>query len=695
MQSQPILAFTNSSEIIINNNSDFISLGFPGSGSRQNPYRIEGLNITLPNIDLIRISDTDAHFIVKDNFLNGSYTNANVAAISLTNVSNGIIQNNTIVHGYLGIESRGSNWISIINNSIHDNFDYAIYVSSNSHLHKILNNTMYDNAAGIAITGGSYSNIVTGNIAYNNINWSGILISYQSYNNTIYNNTAYNSNWLGIFLWASADNNTISENHLYQNTNGIRTVNSTNCIFQNNTINNNGHGIEVSGSINNKFVNNLIMHNSENGIIFDDFETGDRITETTEITGNTISENGKSGILIENDAEQLLITNNMLTNNSMHGLHLVNTFGNQIQVNTFSFNDFYGIFLGNNVIQNKIQSNNFISNNRRISGLSQAFDEGNGNNFNYNYWDNHNNNTNEFYAIGGSANNFDKHPALIINEEFYHELIFPDKFNLTVNRVDKQTLSLTWDKVNDTEEHPIYYSLFYSIDNQSIWETIVLNISESQYLWDISTLENGNYLFKLQVSDNLDRTVVTLFNVLISNNSKSDGSLLSVPDLDIQFLIQLLAILLITIISSFGIPKILSRLFNWSVRRLNKATVEEILGYSSPALLAIIDNKIDTITEEQELIPQELYRFKFLLNPIRLAIIKILDDYSSFTSAKLRKMLNISWGKYTTHLDALIKEGFVVSVDEFVEGSPARVVYIEPKGRNLFLELQSVFRKLF
>ena len=75
MKSKPILAYTNSSEIIINKNTDFISLAFPGSGTRQNPYKIDGLNISLPNIDLIKISDTDAYFIIGNNNRNDKMNN--------------------------------------------------------------------------------------------------------------------------------------------------------------------------------------------------------------------------------------------------------------------------------------------------------------------------------------------------------------------------------------------------------------------------------------------------------------------------------------------------------------------------------------------------------------------------------------------------------------------------------------------
>ncbi|MHA2276941.1 MAG: winged helix-turn-helix transcriptional regulator, partial [Candidatus Kariarchaeaceae archaeon] len=58
---------------------------------------------------------------------------------------------------------------------------------------------------------------------------------------------------------------------------------------------------------------------------------------------------------------------------------------------------------------------------------------------------------------------------------------------------------------------------------------------------------------------------------------------------------------------------------------------------------------------------KQLMEFKFLLNPVKLSIVKILLNHNRFPSAQLRSMLGVSWGKFSTHVDSLVKEGVIRS----------------------------------
>ena len=86
----------------------------------------------------------------------------------------------------------------------------------------------------------------------------------------------------------------------------------------------------------------------------------------------------------------------------------------------------------------------------------------------------------------------------------------------------------------------------------------------------------------------------------------------------------------------------------------------------------------------------QLFQYSFLLNPIRLVIIKILHDGDQVTSSELRKIMNISWGKFTSHIDALVEKGYISSFQHFINGSPKRVFCIEPIGRRAFLALKYI-----
>ena len=85
--------------------------------------------------------------------------------------------------------------------------------------------------------------------------------------------------------------------------------------------------------------------------------------------------------------------------------------------------------------------------------------------------------------------------------------------------------------------------------------------------------------------------------------------------------------------------------------------------------------------------------YKFLLYPVKLSIVKILINHNRFPSAELRSMLGISWGKFSTHVDSLVKEGLIISEKEFVDNKPRTLLFIEQKGRMYFRELRNVLKK--
>ncbi len=90
-----------------------------------------------------------------------------------------------------------------------------------------------------------------------------------------------------------------------------------------------------------------------------------------------------------------------------------------------------------------------------------------------------------------------------------------------------------------------------------------------------------------------------------------------------------------------------------------------------------------------------LLEYKVLLHPVRLTIIKILYDNNSMLSSDLRKMLEISWGKFSQHVKNLENNGFIISKREFIDNSPQNRLYIEERGRTHFFELQDILLKIF
>ncbi len=131
--------------IVIHENSDFRTYyGFPGNGTADNPYMIENLNITGAHFTWISISNTDAHFVIRNCTLEGEgvrWTGHGITidlwpatsyGIFFSNVTNGKIQDCNISSISRGIGIEDSNDCVLENTDILDT-GYAIgFLKSNS-----------------------------------------------------------------------------------------------------------------------------------------------------------------------------------------------------------------------------------------------------------------------------------------------------------------------------------------------------------------------------------------------------------------------------------------------------------------------------------------------------------------------------------------------------------------------------------
>ncbi|MHA2294009.1 MAG: right-handed parallel beta-helix repeat-containing protein, partial [Candidatus Hodarchaeales archaeon] len=135
---------TAHSPIFIINDADFggqaLSEGWPGYGTKSNPYRIENLAILGSSIDfLIEIRDTDVYFQIKNCLLQGGRD-----GIILDHVTNGKIVNNVIYNNYgSGISLSYSNTSIIVNNTITNNNGVGLYLEY-SYYNVFVNNTITD-----------------------------------------------------------------------------------------------------------------------------------------------------------------------------------------------------------------------------------------------------------------------------------------------------------------------------------------------------------------------------------------------------------------------------------------------------------------------------------------------------------------------------------------------------------------------
>ncbi len=243
--------------------------------------------------------------------------------------SSGTSNNNTLINNLItgndyGVSLSYSSANVLDNNSISGN-NISIYLGLYSG-NNILNNNRVSDGIYLEM---SSNNILSNNrVAADDYNYAGILLEFDSSDNTLCNNTILDNNH-GIVLDASdynrLDNNTIInssvhgifldgsyENKLDKNTitnsssSGIVIYDSTYNMLENNTVSSNGDGIYFNlFSHNNTLTNNIVSDNGD-GISLE-FHSNDN-----ELIGNTLSNNNR-GIYLSDSVDNMIF-NNLLNN---------------------------------------------------------------------------------------------------------------------------------------------------------------------------------------------------------------------------------------------------------------------------------------------------------------------------------------------------------------------------------------------
>ena len=137
----PTISSPSDPAIDINGDADFASQalanGWSGDGSAGLPYRIENLTINLNETtdNGIDIQNTRVHFIIQNCTI---HNGTNVDCIQLQNVTNALVQNNTLYNHGNGIDTIASENITITNNTLYDLF-IGVSLSRTNHTRVILN----------------------------------------------------------------------------------------------------------------------------------------------------------------------------------------------------------------------------------------------------------------------------------------------------------------------------------------------------------------------------------------------------------------------------------------------------------------------------------------------------------------------------------------------------------------------------
>ena len=195
--------------IIIDDNSDFETQGWPGEGTVEQPYLIAGLNINATTgVSAINITNTDVDFFIMDCWLTSNSTDV----IELSSVTHARITNNTILQGERGVAAFHCSDLTIYDNLFYS-FGWAGVYMEDCSLSRLSNNNCTNCFVGLHIEQSNNilveDNFCTGCLG-------GIAIYLECEEITVFNNTL-TDNDIGIGLYLDCTNNLIDSNNCTEN----------------------------------------------------------------------------------------------------------------------------------------------------------------------------------------------------------------------------------------------------------------------------------------------------------------------------------------------------------------------------------------------------------------------------------------------------------------------------------------------
>ena len=209
----PMSAYSNYSTILIDGNANFTaqvlapSSPWTGAGYPNYPFNLSGVLISLSSKAgaLITIRDTTVNFVIENDYFQGGSI-----GIQLQNVTNGVIQNDTITAtNSTGLYQGTTTNMIVANNTIYA-LNYGID-NENCTNSTLLNNIIDGNTVGFNLFNSSNCDF-TNNTIQNNLH-EGILTNYGENNNFSNNKVSYNGA-AGFNIQNTFGNQTVLNNNI-------------------------------------------------------------------------------------------------------------------------------------------------------------------------------------------------------------------------------------------------------------------------------------------------------------------------------------------------------------------------------------------------------------------------------------------------------------------------------------------------
>jgi len=391
-------SLTEHEPIVIASADDFTLLGFPGDGTENFPYLIEGLNITTTMGPGIVISNVSVHYVISNCVLTGPVYAPN-GLIAVFGKGNGRIIDSQLSNSAIGIYLENCSSIEITGNTF-SNFTYESLWSYNS------NTSINDN-----------------HFVVDNYSTRGIYIDHCE--STYISNNYYDiSQGAAAIFIDAAGYVEITSCEFYGLNLGARGIwtfehNITEIVIQHSSFNYIDGPLEFEFGIalgHDGYIENVRIDNCSGDIFI-----GDKITGNVSITRNTAQ-----GIYVESGSG-CLVEGNTIYNNPQTGIMLRSNH-TQVYNNTISScRAGIGVLCHENIIKNNSVSNNGVGiyidgdlnqvyYNTFMNNTDDAFDYGINNIWDDNvsmgnYWDTPS--VNGIHPINGSAGSVDRFPIYI------------------------------------------------------------------------------------------------------------------------------------------------------------------------------------------------------------------------------------------------------------------------------------------
>ena len=105
-------------------------------------------------------------------------------------------------------------------------------------------------------------------------------------------------------------------------------------------------------------------------------------------------------------------------------------------------------------------------------------------------------------------------------------------------------------------------------------------------------------------------------------------------------------------------------------------------------------DKEDINKEFQKNLPIDLIKYRFIMHPVRLTMLKLLYLENNLSSTEIKHLLDISWGVYGTHIKSLKERGFIITEEIFDDaGALTNIVRLTELGQSEYEDLLKLLRE--